>query len=38
VLENTTTGARATAGDSFADAVVKNDPQNFRVVPISEYR
>jgi hypothetical protein len=38
VLENTTTGARATAGDSFADAVVKNDPQNFRVVPVSEYR
>jgi phosphoketolase len=38
VVENATTGAHTTVNDSFADAVVKNDPQNFRVVPVSEYR
>jgi hypothetical protein len=38
VVENTSTGAHTTVNDSFADSVVKNDPQNFRVVPVSEYR
>jgi hypothetical protein len=31
-------GARGTVNDSFAQNVVANDPQNFRVVPVSEYQ
>jgi len=31
-------GGRATVNDSFAQSVVANDPQNFRVVPVSEYQ
>jgi hypothetical protein len=38
VLENTSAGARGSAGADFAASIVRNDPQNFRVVPVSEYR
>jgi hypothetical protein len=31
-------GDRGTVGASFAQSVVANDPQHFRVVPVSEYR
>jgi hypothetical protein len=31
-------GAHHTVSDSFADAIVKNDPEHFQVVPVSEYR
>lgn len=38
VVENSATGAHATVHDGFAEAIIKNDPQSFRVVPESEYR
>jgi hypothetical protein len=38
VLEHGPSGARATVDYNFADAIVQSDPQNFRVVPVSEYR
>jgi hypothetical protein len=38
VLENTGSGARGTVGAGFAQAVVQSDPQNFRTVPVSQYR
>ncbi len=31
-------GARTSADAGFAQSVVDNDPQNFRIVPVSEYR
>jgi hypothetical protein len=31
-------GARGSANEGFAQSIVANDPQNFRIVPVSEYR
>lgn len=31
-------GGRGTVNDAFAQSVVANDPQHFRVVPVSEYQ
>jgi hypothetical protein len=31
-------GGHATVGESFAQSMVANDPQNFRIVPVSEYQ
>jgi hypothetical protein len=31
-------GARGTVDQDFASSIVRNDPQNFREVPVSEYR
>ncbi len=38
VLEHTGTGAHGTVDAGFAQAVVRSDPQNFRTVPVSQYR
>ncbi len=37
VVENSS-GGRSSADAGFAQSVVANDPQNFRIVPVSEYR
>ncbi len=38
VVENTTTGRRATFDREHADAVVRVDPTKYRLVPPSQYR
>ncbi len=38
VIENIGSGSRASVDASFAQNVAKSDPQNFRVVPMTEYR
>lgn len=38
VVENLSTGARGSLDSGWAQSLTRNDPQNFRVVPMSEYR
>lgn len=38
VIEHGPSGGRATADYQFADVIVRSDPQDFRIVPVSEYQ